>query len=207
MPHPPPPNPYTPFQNHLLHFSTPPPSPRLTLPSTLRASLTLGLNLPLSLLLSLALRILYTPLPNFWTPIHIQHIPPSSHRTQLSHAALPRGKPGFSCAELLALLDGEEGAGERTSWVVRKINQMHVLGFWSMAADAHTHVVARGDVEAFQRGDWEAAVVRRRRGRADVLPFWRGGPVWVAGHSWAVGRLLGVRVYDSEGKEGVERRE
>lgn len=69
-----------------------------------------------------------------------------------------------------------------------------------MAADAHTHKVSRNDVERFQEGEWEEAVVVRRRGRDDVLPLWRGGPIWAGGHSWAVKKLLGVRVYETKGQ-------
>lgn len=67
-----------------------------------------------------------------------------------------------------------------------------------MAANARTHKVSRGDVERFQQGEWEEAVVKRRRGRDDVLPLWRGGPIWAGGHSWAVGKLLEVRVYEDK---------
>ncbi|KAI8940715.1 hypothetical protein NX059_001981 [Plenodomus lindquistii] len=190
---------YTAFQRHLLFFSTPTPNPRLTVLSALKASVSLGLDFPVALLLSLSLRILYTPLPYFWRPIYIADIPPSSHRTQLTSARLPTNKSTFSCTELLNLLGAsDQGKG----WIKHKIDQGHVVGFWSMAADAKTHVVRRKDVEAFQQGEWEESVVKRRKGREDVLPLWRGGPVWVKGHSWAVGRLLGVRVYEGEGGEG-----
>ncbi|KAF2854274.1 hypothetical protein T440DRAFT_552151 [Plenodomus tracheiphilus IPT5] len=185
---------YTAFQRHLLFFSTPTQPPRLTILSALRASCTLGLDLPIALLLSVSLRILYTPFPYFWHPIVIDDIPRSSHRTQLSSAVLPPSKSSFTCAELLALL----GDGKRKGWVQHKIDQGHVIGFWSMAAGAGTNVVRRRDLEAFREGEWEGGIAERRRGRGDVVPLWRGGPVWVAGHSWAVGRLLGVRVYEGK---------
>jgi hypothetical protein len=67
-----------------------------------------------------------------------------------------------------------------------------------MAANTRTHTVSKEEVERFQQGEWEEEVVKRRRGRDDVLPLWRGGPIWTGGHSWAVRKVLGVRVYESK---------
>ena len=69
-----------------------------------------------------------------------------------------------------------------------------------MAADTSSHTVSKEDVERFQQGNWEDAVVERRRELGDVLPLWRGGPIWVGGHSWAVQKLLGVKVYKAKGE-------
>jgi hypothetical protein len=60
-----------------------------------------------------------------------------------------------------------------------------------------THMVNREDVERFQKGDWENVIAERTRNRDHVLPFWRGGPILVGPHSWAVRKLLGVRVYQA----------
>jgi hypothetical protein len=30
------------------------------------------------------------------------------------------------------------------------------------------------------------------------LPLWRGGAIIAAGHSWAIRKLLGVRVYEAK---------
>lgn len=79
-----------------------------------------------------------------------------------------------------------------------KIDQGHIIGFWSMAANTRTHTVSRDDVERFQQGEWETAVTERRRMSDEILPLWRGGPIWVGGHSWAVDKLLGVKVYKSK---------
>jgi hypothetical protein len=112
------------------------------------------------------------------------------HRAQLSDARLL--KLEYTCSELLALLGAEPG----TSPLKHIINQGHIVGFWSMAANTRTHTVSRDDLKRFQQGEWEEAIMKRRRGRDDVLPFWRGGPIITAGHSWAVRKLLGVRVYE-----------
>ncbi|KAF2128510.1 hypothetical protein P153DRAFT_367634 [Dothidotthia symphoricarpi CBS 119687] len=180
---------YTAFQKHLLFFSTPTNPPRLTFLSGLRAAVSLGLNFPISVVLSLSLRLLYVQFPSLST-INIEKIPRSAHRAQLSSATLSKSE--YTCSELLQLL----GAGQGNGILKHMIDQGHIVGFWTMAADAHTHTVSRDDVERFQQGEWEEAVVARRRGRNDVLPFWRGGPLGVGPHSWAVWKLLGVRVYD-----------
>lgn len=185
---------YTPFQRHLLFFSMPTISPRLTFLSALRAGIALGLDLPVAIVLSLSLRILYAPFPLVWSPILVDKIPESAHRTQLSSVNLPRDKSEYTCSELLRLL----GRGTGTSFLNHKIDQGHIIGFWAMAADARTNTVSRADVERFQHGEWEEKVVEKRRGREDVLPLWRGGPIWVGGHSWAVRKLLGVRVYETK---------
>lgn len=182
---------YTAFQKHLLFFSTPTSPPRLTFLSGLRAAVALGLNLPISVILSLSLQLLYVQFPRL-SYIDIEQIPPSSHRSQLGSAELSKSE--YTCSELLQLL----GAGQGCGFLQHKIDQGHIIGFATMAANARTHTVSRDDVERFQQGEWEEAVVARRRGRDDILPFWRGGPIGVGPHSWAVWKLLGVRVYGAK---------
>jgi hypothetical protein len=186
---------YTAFQRHLIFFSTPTNPPKLTFLSGLRAAVSLGLDFPVAVFLSLSLRLMYAPFPYFLSPINIEQIPRSAHRTQLDHAKLT--KTEYTCFELLALL----GNGSGNGLLKHKIDQGHIVGFWTMAANARTHTVSRGDVERFQQGEWEESVARRRRERNDVLPLWRGGPIIVQGHSWAVRKLLGVRVYEASLKQ------
>ncbi|KAF2824086.1 hypothetical protein CC86DRAFT_447636 [Ophiobolus disseminans] len=166
--------PLTPFQRHLLFFSTPTHPTRLTLYSSLRAALSLGLDFPVALILSLSLRMLYAPYPHVFRPINVERIPASRQRSQISHAMLVKEK--YTCGELLKLLKSENGNGK--GFVNDKINQGHVVGFWAMAADARTNRVRREDVERFQDGEWA------------------GGPIWVSGHSSVVRKVLGVRVYE-----------
>ncbi|KAH7390520.1 hypothetical protein BKA66DRAFT_459111 [Pyrenochaeta sp. MPI-SDFR-AT-0127] len=185
---------YTAFQRHLLFFSTPTSPPRLTFLSALRASIALGLDFPIAVVLSLSLRLLYAPVPYYWSSIDVNKIPQSAHRSQLSTATLPKDKSEYTCSELLQLLGANTGNG----FVKNKIDQGHIIGFWTMAAETRTNTVSRADVERFQQGEWEEHVVERRRARQDVLPLWRGGPIWVGGHSWTVRKLLGVRVYEAK---------
>jgi hypothetical protein len=191
---------YSAFQRHLLFFSTPTSPPRLTFGSALRAGVSIGLDLPVAVLLSVSLRLMYAPFPFLWSPIIVDKIPVSAHRTQLSSVDLPKGKADYTCSELLSVLNNTPKENIGKGWLKHKIDQGHVVGFWAMAANARTHTVRRDDVERFQQGEWEEPVVARRRGRDDVLPLWRGGPIWVGGHSWAVWKLLGVRVYEVKGR-------
>ncbi|KAF2759571.1 hypothetical protein EJ05DRAFT_436759 [Pseudovirgaria hyperparasitica] len=186
------------FQRHMVHFATPSNPYVITLGSGLRGSLALGLNFPISCLLSLALRIMYSPFP--WTsPISIASIPTPKHRTQLEHVQLYQAE--YSCTDLLRLYALQEHDAKSRSSIenlaASLIDRGHIIGFWVMAANASTHKVFREDVEQFQRGDWEKDVVKRRQGVHDILPFWRGGPLFVSGHSWAVAKLFGVQVYDT----------
>ena len=180
---------YTAFQRHLVFFSTPTNPPRLTFTSALKGACALGLDFPVSVILSLGLKLLYTPFN--LAGINITDIPQASHRSQLSNVTLPTAKKDFTCSELLRLLDRERNPG----FVKHKIDQGHIIGFWSMAASTRTHTVGRDDVERFQHGEWGTAVTERRRNSDEILPLWRGGPIWAGGHSWAVDKLLGVKVY------------
>lgn len=191
---------YSAFQKHLVFFSTPTTPPRLTFGSALRAGVSLGLDFPVAVLLSFSLRLLYAPFPYLWSPIIVDNIPASSHRTQLENATLRKETSGYTCSELLSLLQQSEAGKHDKGWLSHKIDQGHIVGFWTMAANTRTHTVSKEDVERFQQGNWEDAVVERRRGLHDVLPLWRGGPIWVGGHSWAVRKLLGVRVYEAKGE-------
>ncbi|KAF1851113.1 uncharacterized protein K460DRAFT_391458 [Cucurbitaria berberidis CBS 394.84] len=184
---------YTAFQRHLLFFSTPTTPPRLTFLSALRAAVSLGLDFPVAVVLSFSLRLLYAPLPYIWSPIIVDKIPHSAHRTQLTSASLSKDKSEYTCSELLQLLGSSE-AGH--GLVKRLIDQGHIVGFWTMTANARTHTVSREDVRRFQQGEWEVPVATRRQGRDDVIPLWRGGPIWAGGHSWAMKKLIGVRVYE-----------
>lgn len=82
-----------------------------------------------------------------------------------------------------------------------------MFNLWTLAADSRTGLVSKRDFELFQKGELLEELKRRRRVRrpdgANVLPFVRGGPIWVGGHSMFVGLLFGVEVY----KQGNERGE
>ncbi|ORY23940.1 hypothetical protein BCR39DRAFT_561779 [Naematelia encephala] len=189
----------TPFQTHMEHFASSSSPNEISLLSSLRGSLSLGLNLPASLALALGLRVLYAPFPHYLRPVRIDSITPSASRSQLEHASIPEtSNSSFSRTDLLTLYTSST-ASHRRSGLQSLLDRMHVWSFWAMAADTKTGRVDAADVRRFQKGNWEDAVVQRRKsrvpGKGDILPFVRGGPLGVAAHSWAVHNLFGVKVY------------
>nr|XP_031858124.1 uncharacterized protein CI109_006465 [Kwoniella shandongensis]KAA5525196.1 hypothetical protein CI109_006465 [Kwoniella shandongensis] len=187
---------YTPYQRHLLHFAQSPnsPSPKLTIISAVRGSLELGLNLPIAVSLALALPLIHSPFPYYLRPLPIKSISEKEGRTQLSSARLIQSS--YSMTDIFSLYQSEVPRG----WFDWAVDQGHILSFWAMAADVKTGRVDVDDVKRFQNGNWTDSIVKRRQsrmpGKGDVLPFYRGGPIIVGLHSWFVGRLFGVRVYE-----------
>lgn len=178
-----------PFQRHLAYYAANASPPRrITLMSALRASLALGLNFPVSLLLAIGMRLYYSS--NLLSSVNVDSLPQAKHRTQLED--MPVDRPTYAAADLLAAYT----ADRPRPGLAGILDRAHIYGFWTMAADTKTNRLAKDDVKRFQRGDWQTDVVKRRRGREDVLPFWRGGPIGVGGHSWAVKTFFGVRVYE-----------
>lgn len=98
-------------------------------------------------------------------------------------------KKGYSAAEMWKL-------GGQNGWS----GAIDAVGVWSLAADRDTGLVGGRDVVGFQEGVLCDRLEARRKGTGDVLPFLRGGPGWVAGHSWMVRTMFGVRVYE-EGRK------
>lgn len=188
---------YTPFQRHLLFFAEPITIHNITIRSALNASLRLGLNFPVSLALTLAIRVLYAPFPHYLRPLAISSVTPDISRSQLEPAQLSHSK--YTLSDLLALSHADPKSQPRGT-IHRMIDRGHVASLWSLAADVKTGLIDVEDVRRFQKGVWLEEVVKRRRsrvdGKGDVLPFWRGGLLLVGPHSWAVGRLFGVRVYE-----------
>lgn len=163
----------------------------MTLLSSLCASLRLGLNFPLSLALSLGLRLLYAANP--LRPVDVHTLPARLQRTQL--VQVPVARPAYSRRELFGMCAAHPDA-QRSGSLSDILDRAHILSFWSMAARRDDLQVAAADLRRFQTGTWEEDVAHRRRDRNDVLPFWRGDPLWVGRHSFAVGIIFGVRVYE-----------
>jgi len=79
---------------------------------------------------------------------------------------------------------------------------MDAMGVWALAADCRTGRIRGEDVVGFQQGTLLHRIEERRKsGRDQVLPLTRGGPISVAGHSWAVKRFFNVDVYRLDGKQ------
>lgn len=186
------------FQRHLAFFARPN-TTQLTFYSSLKSFLSLGLDFPVACALAFGLRVTYSPFPNYWSPVDITAIPPSSMRTQLED--VPLNGHTYSRSDLVNLYQQSSLGDDKHKGMIRRIYDLaHVNAFWMIAADVDSHTVDEGTVRRFQEGTWGEAVVRRRKSRrkgvGEVLPLWRGGPISVVGHSWFVRKLFGVRVYE-----------
>ncbi|KAF2225163.1 hypothetical protein BDZ85DRAFT_280357 [Elsinoe ampelina] len=183
----------SPFHRLLTFFSTRSPHPipqTITLLDSLRGDLSLGLNFPISLFLALTRHLIFRNTGFFSLRIHVPSV-------QTSRVLL--GGPGrFEIDEKRGYGLGElVGEVRRQGGGVAEV--VEAVGCWGLVA-ARDGRVRGEEVRAYQRGEVMERVAERRRGRGDVLPFWRGGPISVDGHSWAVKKFFGVDVYKKDWK-------
>ncbi|SMY28995.1 unnamed protein product [Zymoseptoria tritici ST99CH_1A5] len=180
-----------PFHRLLSFYSNrnPHDSQTIRLQDSLRGNLSLGLDFPVALAVAIG-RHLYLKNTTFFS-LNI-HVPSVKWHTTPLHGVEVDEKKEYTRAEIMEVVRREKGfmAG------------LDALGVWALAADVKTGRVKGGDVLAFQEGRLLGEVERRRKGREQVLPLWRGGPISVAGHSWFVGRIFGVEVYREDGGRG-----
>jgi len=185
---------FTAFQRHLLWYAEPQAPHRLTVPSALRGSLKLGYNFPISLILAILLRFTYNSALIPLRPCPIASIPPSMHRTQLE--SIPTNGP-YTLSSLRELYEKQPDTNERNLYS-RTLDKLHIKGWWEVTADKKGNI-SEDDLKRFQDGHWQEDVAQRRKsrlpGKGDILPFLRGGPLSVAGHSWAVKTFFDVDVY------------
>lgn len=139
---------------------------------SLRGDLALGFNFPISVLLSLARHIIFRTGPGIFSlSIHIPSV-------KLDRKLL--GGPGaysidpekrYSLTEVMKTLkDSSEGGNLK--------DQLDAFGIWTMAAERKDGKITGRDLRDFQEGTVLDNIAKRRRtGRDDVLPFWRGGPL------------------------------
>lgn len=182
------PAPWTPFKRHLsfydldgdgvIHFG-----------ESLRANLSLGLDFPVALLAAIGLQTYYGNTRYFFAGplnnIDISKITPAQERTMLENMDFTY-RPVGSGFDRRAL---SKGSGAKSV-----LDKAHVMGLWTLAAN-RDGLVSVSSVKQIQEGTilWE--VQKRRKDRSDVLPFLRGGPIVVSGHSLFVDWLFGVKVY------------
>lgn len=156
----------SPFHRLLSFFasrSAHPSTSIITFRDSLRGDLSLGLNFPIALFLAVTRHLVFGNAPGWRVDV-------PSVRT--SRVLL--GGPGRFTLDserrygLRELLGATSGAGVSV-W-------LDAVGCWALVARRDGTILGR-EVEAYQKGEVMEEVVRRRRGRGDVLPFWRGGPI------------------------------
>ncbi|KAK1817476.1 hypothetical protein LTR12_008117 [Friedmanniomyces endolithicus] len=159
------------------------------LSDSLRGNLALGLDFPAALAIALGRHLVLRNTSFLSLNIHVPSV--STTKTLLDGIPIDE-KRGYSRADIV-------GAARRNGNGI--LGQADALGMWALAADVRTGLVRGEDVVAFQRGTLFEGIERRRRGRRQVLPFWRGGPISVGGHSWFVKKMFGVDVYQADYKD------
>jgi len=175
----------------LLFFADGGRTPRLTILPTIHASLRLGMNFPLAPSLDHPSPTRAFPLPstNLRHPRPAIQVPDTTRIPKLTQDRYTR-------EELVSIID-DRGV----DYLHLMLNRAHVDALWRLVADVKTELVDVEDTRRFQRGTLAEVVMRRKSrlpGKGQVLPFSRGGRVGVAAHSWAVGWLFGVEVYQAK---------
>jgi hypothetical protein len=153
----------------------------IRLRDSLYGNLALGLDFPVALAIAIG-RHLFLKNTGFFS-LNI-HVPSVSTKNTLIEGIDVEEKRSYSCGELVSLA-GRNGL----------MSQADAAGVWALAADVNTGRIEGKDVVAFQKGTLLRDIETRRKDRSQVLPLWRGGPISVSGHSWMVGRMFGVEVY------------
>lgn len=173
-----------PFHGLLAFYSNRSPHPdtqTMRLQDSLSGNLALGLDFPVALAIALG-RHLYLKNTSFFSlDIHVPSV--KLLKTPLDGIEIDE-KKRYTCSEIMAAAkpNGIQG-------------QADAVGLWALASDVKTGLLHGEDVVKFQRGTLFESVERRRRNREQVLPLYRGGPIWVGGHSWAVKTFFSVDVY------------
>lgn len=173
-----------PFQRLLTFFSNG--SPQITFMDSLRGDLSIGLDFPVALFLASIRHLVFRNTGTFSLNIHVPTVQTS--RTLLG------GPDRFNVDETKRYSVSELIGLARPGGVIA---QADAFGLWALAAEKDGKVKGE-EVRLFQRGEIMERIVERRKGRENVLPLWRGGPIIVGAHSWAVEKCFGVKVYQKE---------
>lgn len=182
----------TPFQRHLsffdrnddgfVHFG-----------EALRGNLSIGLDFPVAVAMAMGYIVLYgntrSTLFGPFNPIEISRVYPERDMLQkISTSSIPAH--GVQRKDLVRLAQPSS-----------LMNSIHVSGLWAFAANREGYLSSH-DIGLFQQGTMLYELERRRKdNRNHVLPLYRGGPIWVGGHSYFVDKLFGVKVYQETGNE------
>lgn len=162
---------------------------------SLRGNLSLGLHFPAGEIIALG-RHLYLRNTSNWFSLNI-HVPSTTWKTTPLENLHIDPKKEYGMREIAAEGWKQIGLG----------GAVEAAGLWALAADVKTGLLKGSDVESFREGRLLGELERRRRDRSQVLPFLRGGPINVAGHSWFVEKMYGVRVYRDDDGDGEGKKE
>lgn len=182
----------TPFQRHLSFFDRDNDG-FIYFGESLRGNLAIGLDFPVAVGMALGYHAMYgNTRPFFFGPFNgIEIAKVQSQRNMLEQVKLDEVPArGMGRKSLLA-----------ASYPNSFIEKTHVWGLWAFAASREGYISAH-DIELYQQGVMLFELEKRRKDNRDhVLPLYRGGPISVAGHSWFVDKLFGVKVYQQNTKK------
>ncbi|KAL7006941.1 hypothetical protein EMMF5_003525 [Cystobasidiomycetes sp. EMM_F5] len=153
-----------------------------------RGDLSLGLNAPLALLLASIRHLIFGNCGFLSLSIHVPSVR-SARKLLGGPSAFPSidSDKRYTRGELAHIASQTQNGG--------LTSQLDAVGLWMLAASRRDGKVSGKDVRLFQNGEIMEHIERRRKDKGDILPFWRGGPIWVTGHSEAVKKLFNVEVY------------
>lgn len=155
-----------PFHRLLAFYSNRSPYPdtqTITLVDSLRGNLALGLDFPVAFGLAIARAVALKNTGFFSLSIHV---PSVKTKVTLLDGLDFDEKKQYSRAELVQAAKPNGIMG-----------QLDAFGLWALASGIESGKIAGSDVRAFQEGSLLENIEKRRKGREDVLPFYRGGPI------------------------------
>ncbi len=155
-----------PFHRLLAFYSNRSDTPNtqtIRLQDSISGNLALGLDFPVALAMAVGRHLWLKNTSLFSMNIHVPSVP--VEKTLLEGLEVDE-KRDYSCGEMyeLAAQNGLKG-------------RLDAVGLWALAADTETGRLKGGDVVGFQRGTLFQEIEKRRKGREQVLPLWRGGPL------------------------------
>ncbi|KAK5173151.1 uncharacterized protein LTR77_003273 [Saxophila tyrrhenica] len=161
-----------PFHRLLSFYSNRSPHPdtqTIRLYDSLTGNLALGLDFPAALAIALGRHLFLSNTGFFSLNIHVPSV--KTHKTLLDGLEVDE-KRSYTASEMwgIAAPNGLQG-------------RLDAVGLWALAADTKTGRLSGEDVRSFQEGRVLGVLEERRKGRGQVLPLWRGGPISVVGHS------------------------
>lgn len=179
----------TPFQRHLSFFDRDQDGV-IYFGESLRGNLAIGIDFPVALGMAISYHLVYGNMsPIFFgpfNPIDISKV--QARRNMLEQVRLD---------EVSA-----RGMGRKTlvaaSYPAGLLDRVHVNGLWALAANRAGEISSH-DIGLYQKGIMFYELEQRRKDNRDhVLPLYRGGPISVAGHSYFVDKMFGVKVYQKQ---------
>lgn len=169
-----------PFHRLLSYYSNrseQPDTQTIRLQDSITGNLALGLDFPVAVGVAIA-RHLYLKNTGFFSlNIHVPSVQTRStwlEDLRLDDVDRVQREQGSAGARSGKYTCGEIVSAARSLGFASAVD---AVGLWALASDVHTGLLSADDVEKFRKGTLFETLERRRKGREQVLPLWRGGPL------------------------------